>query len=140
MDNKVISIANGTMNGKNIGGEKEMVYAGSVVGIRAGKLKHVVAARAWMGRSSGASTVHASVWIDKPAHGTEGSVHVAGHGSAGGYGYHKLSAALDAAVASAGIKLKAPFDGVGDSGIEAAFLAIAKHLGYKNALYVSHGN
>lgn len=70
-----------------------------------------------------------SVWV----HGDGGC---AGHGTAGGYGYHRPSAALQEALMSAGIKLVEPIDGAGDWAMESALLAIAEHLGYPNAIVV----
>lgn len=70
-----------------------------------------------------------SVWV----HGDSGC---AGHGTAGGYGYHRPSAALQEALTSAGIKLAQPIDGYGEQAMEDALLAIAEHLGYPNAIVV----
>lgn len=86
-------------NGRNYGNEKELVGAYSVMGKINGELREVVVARAYMGRSRSASTVYASIWV----HGAD--IHAAGHGSAGGYGYHKESAAFAEAITSAGIEL-----------------------------------
>lgn len=52
-----------------------------------------------MGRSRNASTVYASIWVHANGH------YLAGHGNAGGYGYHKESAAFQDAITSAGIQL-----------------------------------
>lgn len=70
-----------------------------------------------------------SVWV----HGDGGC---AGHGTAGGYGYHRVSAAMQEALTSAGIKLAVPIDSVGDQAMEDALLAIAAHLGYPRAIVV----
>lgn len=84
-----------------------------------------------------ASVVYCSVWIRQPGH---GSPSFAGHGSAGGYGYHKESAALEAAMHSAGIKLAKGFGGCGSSAERAAYHAIAKACGLASAphLIVHH--
>lgn len=55
-----------------------------------------------------------------------------GSGSAGGYGYHRPSAAVQEAMESAGIKLDRSISGVGDSAIIGALHAIAKYLGLVN--------
>lgn len=85
-------------NGRNYSSEKELVGAYTVLGKINGEMREIVTARAYMGRSRSASTVYASIWV-----------HVgecpSGHGSAGGYGYHKESAAFQDAISSAGIEL-----------------------------------
>jgi hypothetical protein len=92
-------IKNQVSNAVNYGGQKELVSTWNVIGKIKGELKTVVTARCYMGRSRSASTVYASVWI----HGDD--IYTSGHGSAGGYGYHKESAAIDDAITSAGIEL-----------------------------------
>ena len=84
-----------------------------------------VIVRWWMGRSSSASVVYCSVWV----RGNNGKSY-AGTGQAGGYGYHKESAAFDSAVRSAGIELAASVSGCGDSAIRHAMEAIAFASGY----------
>ena len=59
-----------------------------------------------------------------------------GAGSAGGGGYHKPSAALGEAIADAGIKLSRGINGVGDSAMESACLAIARAVSGKRRLIV----
>lgn len=125
-------------NAKNLSGDKELVSSYSVVVPYKGKLIEAVDIRCWMGRSASASTVYATIWC----RGKE--EWASGHGSAGGYGYHKESAAVQNAIASAGIKLygdvygrketkkEAFIDGVGDSAIISAALAITKALGYRS--------
>lgn len=83
--------------GRNYGGDKELINAISVVGTYKGTLREVVTVRCYKGRSSSA-TVYASIWA-------RGSLQCSGHGSAGGYGYHKESAAIAYAITSAGIGL-----------------------------------
>jgi hypothetical protein len=62
----------------------------------------------------------------------DGKRHASGSGSAGGYGYHRTSAAVNEAIRAAGIKLDKDIGGVGDSAIEEAAQAIAEYFGYKN--------
>lgn len=88
------------MNGHNYGNEKELVGAYTVIGKIGGEVREIVTARSYMGRSRSASVVYCSLWVSGAA-----SLHVAAHGSAGGYGYHKESAALQDAISSAGIEL-----------------------------------
>lgn len=98
-----------------------------VVTYRDGRFAEPVRVR-WYASRSGAS-VHCNVWV----HGCDFSI--SGAGVAGGYGYHKESAALDAAIRSAGIVLSESIDGCGDSGSIAAVEAIARALGYTD-MYV----
>lgn len=125
---------------------KELVSAFSlVVRLPSGELREVVTARCYMGRSASASVVHAVLWVRcKDGEWTSGS------GSAGGYGYHKESAALADAVKSAGIELKDldrtdrpdrwfDFGGTGTSYYPQVFEAIARAAGYRGrTLFVSH--
>ena len=89
-------IINQVQNARNYGGEKETVSK-FVVMDKTGK--EFVDCRVYMGRSRSASTVYASIWV----HGN--GVYTSGNGSAGGYGYHKESAAIQDAITSAGIEL-----------------------------------
>ena len=86
-------------NARNYGGDKETITKYVVLSKINGELREVVDARCYMGRSAAASKVYASVWV----HGD--GVHTSGTGSAGGYGYHKPSAAIASAISSAGIEL-----------------------------------
>jgi len=86
---------------------------------------HPITVRWYMGRSSQASTVYCSVWI-----GARGEGYYTGRGQAGGYGYHKTSAAFAAAVRSAGITLERDVAGVGDSAVREAITAIGAACGY----------
>ena len=98
--------------------------------------RSIVTARVWTDRSRNASTVYASLWV------MVGDDPTSGHGSAGGGGYHKNSAALCEAVQSAGIKLqhtrpdrrgeRAYINGVGDRAMEHALLAIARAAGCRS--------
>jgi len=81
---------------------KELVSAYSlVVRLPSGEMREVITVRCYMGRSTSASVVHAVMWVKcADGHWTSGSGH------AGGYGYHKESAAIADAVKSAGIELQ----------------------------------
>lgn len=108
------------------------------------------------------STVYCSIWINsvkqekRPANWIHGGT--SGKGSAGGYGYHKASAAVADAIVSAGIaltgspygypvnsdtpaqtraRLKKPahIGGCGDASIRCALLAIAYAAGYQDVIY-----
>ena len=107
-------------NGKNLSCQKEMVSAMSAVAAVNGKMREVVVARWYMARKSdGASPVYASIWVYGAG---------SGYGRATGYGYHKASAALSAAVDSAGIVLSERIAGVGDGAIRRALEAIARAI------------
>lgn len=68
------------------------------------------------------SRIYACLWINENAH------HLSGGGYAGGYGYHKASAAAQDAIIAAGITLATSIAGVGDDAIREALLAIANHI------------
>lgn len=69
------------------------------------------------------STNYACLWVDH-----EG-VHISGGGKAGGYGYHRSSAAAQVAINNAGIALSQDIDGRGEGAIQDALKAIARALG-----------
>ncbi len=110
-------------NGKNLSGQKELVSAMSAVALIDGKMREVVIAHWYKARKSdGASPVYASIW-------TYGAgFDISGHGRATGYGYHKASAALSAAIDSTGIVLSERIDGVGDAASQHALEAIARAI------------
>ena len=125
---------------------KELVSTYDVVGTIDGKLCSIVTARCYMGRSSSASVVYACLWV----HGKD--VYTSGRGQAGGWGYHKESAAIDSAIRSAGIELygspygserdkadakkQTSISGVGSSAIDDALMAIAKAAGARGHLLI----
>lgn len=128
-------------NGKNLSGDKEQVGNYKIVALYKGQFKTPITVTCWMGRSSQASVVYASIWVQ-----TSKGAWCAGHGSAGGYGYHKESAAIQDAIDSAGIELfgdvyggdnkerakkQAYIGGVGDTAIKYALEAIARAAGYR---------
>jgi len=81
------------------------------------------------------STVYCDVWLYQRK--TEsGMANRSGRGRAmaGGYGYHKASAALGSAIADAGVTLSQRINGVGDSAMEEAVMAVAKALSGKRRL------
>lgn len=110
-------------NAKNYANDKETVSKYVVLAKHPGRkeLHTFVDCRVYMGRSASASVVYASIWV----HGYTASnvrptiegpisdiystmyaeIYTSGTGSAGGYGYHKESAAIADAISSAGIEL-----------------------------------
>lgn len=109
-------------NGKNLDNDKERTLTLQAVAPTSptDPTPRVYAeARFWMGRARTASTVYCSVWVRAP--GTSAS----GHGTAGGHGYHKPSAALALAMRSAGITLTESIGAAGTRAMEEALRAVA---------------
>jgi len=124
---------------------KELVSAYSlVVRLPSGDMREVITVRCYMGRSASASVVYAVLWVRcANGHWTSGSGH------AGGYGYHRESAAIADAISSAGVTLQDLendrkdhwFDlgGTGTSYYPQVFEAIVRAAGYRgHTLLVSH--
>jgi hypothetical protein len=107
-------------NGYNYAPEKELIEAFSLVAFYKGQLEEVVCMRGYMARSKTASVYYASIWVRDRINDRWYS----GTGQAGGYGYHRGSAALDYAIKSAGITLSRSIHGTGE--MEEALEAIAK--------------
>ena len=141
-------------NARNYGGEKETIQTIKLIDKKTERV--IVDARWYMGKSASASTVYCSLWcigrgVYEAAHSTSGK------GTAGGYGYHKASAALASAITSAGITLygspyghpvngdndkatkallkrAAHIGGCGDDSIDCALLSIAYAMGYRDVI------
>ena len=131
-----------SQHARNMEPQKEMVNTIRVISRILGTdkgLQTVCEARFYMARrSDGASPVYCSLWVS-------GAQWTSGHGRASGYGYHKESAALQAAIDSAGIRLTgdnyrelpsdatsdamARIDGCGDSAMKSAMRAIGIAVG-----------
>lgn len=124
---------NRVWNGRNLSRDKELVKAyTSIARDDKGEVIEAITVRYWMGRSRSASRVYCTIWLEDGPGG-------AGHGMAGGYGYDRNSAALSAAIDSAGIKLSASIAGVGYPAECAALESITRAMGYEPLLIVSHG-
>ena len=127
----------GRSNAKQL--DKEIIRRYHVVGTLNGALVSILTANVYMSRSGdGANPVDCALWVHAKG------VYTSGKGTASGYGYHKPSAAIDAALTSAGIELidsktgnRVTIDGVGDSAIEDAFTAIGKACGLDSVLILS---
>ena len=133
--NRIVSLKPAE-NGRNYGGEKEVIAEYKFVAPNPHFDKNSpyhkryavpVTVRVYMGRSSSASTVYATIW----ARSRDGKLHMSGTGSAGGGGYHKESAAINSAMVDAGIKFKRGFGGAGDGAAMVAIKTLAKRLGWK---------
>ena len=131
-------------HGTNYAKEKETVGQLKIVAKIEGRdgLRVPFDARFYMGRSKKASVVYCTVWIHGYKDGEE--VYASGTGSAGGYGYHKQSAALDSALKAAGVRLfgspyagrdeedqekECSISGCGSSSMDAAAEAVARAVG-----------
>ena len=112
----------------NHSGKKEEIRQMLVVGRPFGKMKVLLNIRWYMGRSKSASTVYCSFWLSRP---DRNDYRLTGAGRAGGYGYHKRSAAFDDAINNSGAKLSRSIAGVGDSAVEEAALALVQATGYR---------
>lgn len=119
------TITGNKSNGRNMSVEKETVHTLELIACHKGRPVSIAIARFYMSRwGDGASPLYCSVW-------THSGPWISGRGSARGYGYHKKSAALQAALDSAGIKLALPIDGRGDGAMSEAMIAVGVALGYK---------
>ena len=115
-----------TYHGKNYAYGKETVSTYNVLAVVKGRAVNAITCRVYMGRSRNSSTVYATVWLDGKEY------HASGSGQAGGYGYHKESAAVDTALAMAGVKLSRSIHGTGET--REALEATARALGYRGQL------
>lgn len=92
----------------------------------------------WRHGADGMVALRCCAWItDSGAHLSENGRWLSGVGKADGCGYHKPSAAMQAACVSAGIRFALPFDGRGDRAMEDAALAIARALGFRRCHVVT---
>ena len=122
-------------NARNMGGKKETIKTMVLITCKAGEFSEPVTVRWYASRSGdGASPVHCSLWIHCSPY------YVSGRGKAGGYGYHKASAAFQEACDSAGIELSQSVDGRGDSMVRDAMYSIGAALGFERAeLHICEG-
>ena len=122
-------------NAKNLGEDKEIVRALSIVVNTKKGLKEIVCARWYMGRSPNASRVHCSLWLMVGQHYYSNS----GYGTAGGWGYCKRSAAFAEALESAGVGVSESASGQGLSVVREQLLALVKAMGYQGkAIVIEH--
>lgn len=75
---------------------------------------------------------YACVWVSDSKTG----VYLCGGGRAGGYGYHRPSAAAQAALNDCGLVLSEDIGGRGDSAIEAALCAVARAVTGKKDFFI----
>lgn len=82
-------------------------------------------------------TVYCVAWVSLWRHGIDKAGLTGtcrGCGKAGGYGYHKASAAMEEALEDAGFILSESISGVGETAMRAALQAIADHVGIKRPM------
>lgn len=112
--------------------QNEMLHVGATIIVALHRGKFYTPVRAIFSASSGRSeTLHCDFWAanDKMVlHGTA---------KAGGYGYHKVSQALEDATIDAGLRFEKPFGGAGCSRMEEAMLSVAKMLGFRKCHVVA---
>lgn len=96
-------------NAYSMDGKREEINRIRVMLAHGDKLYTLADARLYMGRSSRSSVVYCSVWLGNTAAvydaKTGQGVATSGRGDAGGWGYHKQSAALGSALSAAGVEL-----------------------------------
>lgn len=125
-------------NGKNLSPEKEQIARYDFIAPNPkfdprdtyySKQRYIrpLTVRVWMARGASASVVYATIWAST----RDGKTCLAGHGSAGGYGYDKTSQAICEAFTSAGVTMQAHFGGCGESVAETAIESLANRLGWK---------
>lgn len=118
--------------GININHRKEgnAFYSFSIIDLDAGKESAVI--RLYYSKSGARN--YACLWVHEEEFYSSGSDY------AGGYGYHRPSAAAHGAFKNAGITLAKPIDGRGDSAIEDAMRALAEFMGIKRyMIHRAHG-
>lgn len=93
-------------------------------------MQSVIIARIYWSKNG--ATCYACVWI-------HGDIGTSGGGKAGGYGYHKASAALSYALTDAGVQLSEDIGGRGESAMTDALAAMAKALGYRK-FHIHHAH
>jgi hypothetical protein len=124
----------GPSDARNRSYQKELTGMVRVIAYNRGEFAEPVDIRFYMGRSSSASRVYCSVWLRGP------EAECSGRGIAGGGGYHKPSAALSAALDSAGVTLDEPIDGCGHTAVCEAAAALARALGYSEFHVMTWGH
>lgn len=116
---------------RNYDGEKETHNVMHVIAATRDGMRQIITCRFYSARSRGSSVHYCSVWFTGKA-----SRYGSGTGKAGGWGYHKDSAALDAALRAAGVTLGHPIAGVGPSAMRGTLRALAAALGYRKTFIV----
>lgn len=125
--NRVVKINNANPEMPNLWNKEKAETFVFVAPVRSQTRKFAKAVEVRIYWSRNGQTAYAVVF----AHNRDHTMHLNGHGKAGGYGYHKESAAACEAFSSAGIELERHFGGCGESPIIKAVEALARKLGWK---------
>lgn len=120
-----------TDNAINYGCEKETHNVMHVVATTRDGMRQIITCRFYSGRSSNSSVHYCSIWFTGKT-----LLYGSGTGEACGYGYHKDSAALDAALRASGVTLGYPIAGAGETAMHDALHALAAALGYRKTIIV----
>lgn len=99
-----------------------MLYALLAVAVVDGSIRTLATVRIY--RSSTGARNYCGLWLHAGAH------HAAAMGKAGGYGYHRPSAALSDALDKAGISLDTSIGGAGESAMRDALRAVCAAAGF----------
>ena len=101
------NISNQALNARD---KQALIHQYAVLGIVDGEIRSLVEARIYMSASRSAERMTAILWV-------HGKNYASGSGYAGGYGYHKPSAAVGNAIDAAGIELDRHFIGGGGESV-----------------------
>jgi len=136
--NRVTKIAESTPKGINTNHRKEDHFykEWALVGLNDKREIHKFIDIRFYGSGS---VVYCCVWVHDGRE-DKGMPYLSGSAKAGGYGYHKESAAMEAALNDAGFTFAAHFGGCGDSAMRVALEAIARKAKIRKAtIMVAHG-
>jgi len=100
--------------------EKNAFYSYSLIDLDRGSESAVIR----LYYSTTGAVNYACLWVHRGE-----PFYASGSGKAGGYGYHRPSAAAHYAFKAAGIQLAEPIDGRGDEAIRDAMRALGEYLG-----------
>jgi len=100
---------------------RELVDSWTLLAFRDGKFAELVTVR-WKMARSGSGTQYCAVFFSGLPE------YRVGYAKAGGYGYHKASAAFESACLSAGVTFDKGVGGVGDSAVREALLALGRAI------------
>lgn len=109
------NISNKAFNARDT---QALIHQYTVLGIIDGEIRPLVEARIYMSASRSAERMTAILWV-------HGANYACGSGYAGGYGYHKPSAAVEKAIEAAGFINSEHIGGRGESALVDALKAVA---------------
>ena len=115
---KIAHAENISNQARNARDKQALIHQYTVLGIIDGEIRSLVEARIYMGMSRSAERMTAILWV-------HGKNYACGSGWAGGYGYHKQSAAAGRAIGAAGFELDTSISGAGESALIDGLKAVA---------------